>query len=367
MRLLVPDYYPDFRCKAAECRNACCEGWPVTFSMADYFRLLGIKASPETKGRLDRALHFTDHPTEDEYAMILPRYDGKCPMHMDNGLCAIHAEAGEEALPAVCRLYPRGLRDGEISCANSCEAVIELLYRTNPLVFRSMEIPISFKAPPRLHFFETGGRETEIRLWLIGIVQDRRMALASRLNRLGQAVCHMDDALTAHDSKRVEELLAGADFPAAMPDPDKEKALRIIRALLCRLDERSDSIRAYGQLALERFEQDDDPERTQARFLSTCPLWETWFENMIVNHMFFAQFPFQDRPVSLREEVAALFSVYGLLRFMMAGAGDGTLDRLIDIAAALFRLVDHTAFDQYAAAVLKEICGPDDIALLLAV
>ena len=111
MRITAPDYYPAFRCKAAKCRRACCEGWSVTISMADYFRLLGIKASPETKDRLDRALHLTEHPTEDEYAMILPRYDGKCPMHMNNGLYAIHAGAGEEALPAVCRLYPRGLRE----------------------------------------------------------------------------------------------------------------------------------------------------------------------------------------------------------------------------------------------------------------
>ena len=83
--------------------------------------------------------------------------------------------------------------------------------------------------------------------------------------------------------------------------------------------------------------------------------------------MFFSQFPFQDRPVSLRDEVPALFSIYALLRFLMIGAGDGTMERLINIAAALFRLVDHTAFDRYVAVILKEICKPEDTVHLLAV
>ena len=64
--------------------------------MGDYFRLLSIDISPATKECLDRALHLTAHPTEDEYAMILPRYDGKCPMHTRNGLCSIQAELNED-------------------------------------------------------------------------------------------------------------------------------------------------------------------------------------------------------------------------------------------------------------------------------
>lgn len=42
----------------------------------------------------------------------------------------MQAELGAEVLPTICRLYPRGIRteDGnECSCANSCEAVAELL------------------------------------------------------------------------------------------------------------------------------------------------------------------------------------------------------------------------------------------------
>ena len=42
---LIPDYYPEFACKMGACRMACCDGWPVTFSLDDYYRLMGAECS----------------------------------------------------------------------------------------------------------------------------------------------------------------------------------------------------------------------------------------------------------------------------------------------------------------------------------
>ena len=366
MKTLVPDYYTSFKCKIDRCRTACCDGWPVTFSMKDYFRLLSADCSPELKRKLDTALHLTRRPTEAEYGMLLPGYDGRCPIRLPDGRCALQAEAGEAALPAVCRQYPSSLRPGEASCANSCEAVIELLDREAPLRFLSIDREAA--APiPRTHFFETDGREMEIRLWLIGIVQNRNMPMPSRLIRLGEVMRRLNEALNAHDSDAVDDLLSGravVDAPAL--SGDRETGLSIVRRLLKRLDDLSDSIREYGEMALNHFEKEGalSEQVILARLGQASPHWEPWFENMLVNHMFFSQFPFQDRPVSLTEEVVALYAVYALLRFMSLGAGDGTRERQSDIAAALFRLVDHTAFDRYAVPILKEM-DIDEKALLM--
>ena len=133
----------------------------------------------------------------------------------------------------------------------------------------------------------------------------------------------------------------------------------IVRKLLVRLDDLSDSIRDYGRMALRHFDCEGalSEEAIAHRLSQASPHWEAWFENMMVNHMFFSQFPFQDRPVSLKDETVALFAVYALLLFLSIGAGDGTNERMADSAAALFRLVDHTAFDRYAVPILKRICG----------
>ena len=82
---------------------------------------------------------------------------------------------------------------------------------------------------------------------------------------------------------------------------------------------------------------------------------------MYVNHMFFSQFPFQDRPVDLGEEYLALISVYMLLRFLLIGNAceDYPNEKAADIAAAVFRLVEHTEFDRYAGPIMKRVCRGD--------
>ncbi len=371
---LVPDYFPAFSCKMGACRRPCCEGWPVSVTMKDYFALLGVDCSPELRRKLDCGLHLAEHPTEDAYAQILPRYDGVCPLHLPDGRCALHAECGPEMLAAVCRLYPRGVRNGEdreCSCANSCEAVLEmLLNREEPLTFITVRQDFALPdAPPRQHFFHAAGREQEIRLWLISQLQKREYSLPRRMLLLGEALHAMDDALNAKDSLHVARLLSGeTPIPVpAMPIPGREEllgGLHAVEQMLTLLDRSSNSIRAYGEQALGYFRRQADPfaayESANARFAAILPPWETWLEHLLVNHMFFVQFPFQDRPVPLKDEYLSLCAVYTLLRCLLVGclAEGGDQVRAVDVAAAAFRLVDHTEFDRYAAPLLRQIgCG----------
>ena len=370
MEVLVPEYYPFFRCKIGRCRSACCEGWPVTFSMREYFRLLSLECSPELKRRLDAALHRTARPTEEEYGQLLPGFDGRCPMRLADGRCALQAEEGESALPDVCRIYPRGLRPGEACCANSCEAVIELLEREEPLRFVKMALEVPCPPSARVCTFETCGREMEIRLWLIALLQDRSAPLPERLARIGAALADMDEALRRKDAAAVERLLSGEERPSRPgPLPPAGKGLPAVRLLLERLDDLSDSVRQWGEAALARFDREGPigAEAADRRLREISSIWEAWMENILVNHMFFAQFPFQDRPVSLRDETIALWAVYALLRFLAVGAGDGTRERFVDTAAALFRLVDHTTFDRYAVPILKGFLPEDRLAEMLTV
>ena len=368
---LVPDYYPDFSCKMGACRSACCVGWPISVTMEDYFHLLGVSCSNALRRRLDVAMHLCEHPTREEYAQITPRYDGQCPLRMEDGRCAVHAELGEEALSAVCRLYPRGVRteDGpECSCANSCEAVPELLlHHPQPLGFRRIPLTIREPETPRRScFFETMGRAQEIRLWLIARMQDRRYPLPRRLLALGEALHAMDEALSARSSEQVDRLLRGAE---ALPVPPAAQAgegqlrfgLRVAGRMLEMIDRSSRSVRDYGEAALAYFGSDGEAFRrygvAREHFERLLPQWETWFEHMLVNHMFFIQFPFQDRPVSLREEFLALCAVYALLRFLCLGwtAQHDAVSDAVDVAAAAFRLIDHTEFDRYAVPLLRDV------------
>lgn len=370
-KYLVPDYYPDFCCKQGACRTACCEGWPISFSMKDYFHLLGVPCSPDLRRKLDGAMHLCSHPSQEQYAQINPRYDGMCPLHLPDGRCHLHAELGPDALSAVCRLYPRGIRTGEdreASCANSCEAVLELLLSMGrPLQFQRVPLQANLPdAPARLHPFHTGGREQEIRLWLIRTLQEGDTPLSDRLLRLGKALHAIDQALTDRDDARLDALLTGCmthPAPEAITTGHDQlmAGLETAEEMLAVMDERSRSIRDYGEAALACFGQGEHAlsryQAAAAQFKALIPQWEIWFENMLVNHMFFSQFPFQDRPVPLKDEYLALCAVYALLRFLCLGwtAEHSTLEAAVDVCAAAFRLIDHTDFDRVAALILHRM------------
>ena len=378
---LMPDYYPDFHCKMGTCRAACCEGWPIAFSLTDYFKLLSVECSPDLRRKLDCAMHISDHPSPEVYAQISPRYDGQCPMRLEDGRCALHAELGDGVLAAVCRLYPRGVRTGEVyecSCANSCEAVIELLFGRQEKI-RFVSLPMVFdvpETPARQFHFENAGREQEIRLWLISHIQNRKYPLPQRLVLLGESLEVLSLALTTGNHQRVDALLSGKETLHA---PEKITAdhdhlrfgLQVANRMMEIMDERSDSIRAYGEKALRYFGEGESEYQkyvTASNHLAEMiPQWETWFEHMLVNHMFFAQFPFQDRPVDLMDEFIALCAIYILLRFLCVGcmADQTDAEKAIDVAAAAFRLIDHTEFDRYAAPMLKEICECKHISCIL--
>lgn len=367
---LMPDYFSEFHCKMGACRSACCEGWPVSFSMADYFKLLGVECSPALRRKLDCAMHLSEHPSPEAYAQITPRYDGKCPMHMEDGRCALHTELGDGALAAVCRLYPRGVHVGDVNecaCANSCEAVVELLMRAKPVDF--VEAPMEFseiQPQERRFHFESAGREQAIRLWLIAFIQNRTYTLPQRLQIMGRGLEAMERALIDHDERKIDALLTGAERFSAPEETSighEELCFGLTTAnhMLEILDERSDSIREYGQAALDYFGQGetefDQYVKAREHFEKMIPEWESWFENMLVNHMFFVQFPFQDRPVDFKEEFLALCAVYVLLRFLCVGwtATRETVSSAVDVAAAAFRLIDHTEFDRYAVPIFRRL------------
>ena len=376
---LVPDYYPYFKCKMGSCRHACCDGWPVSITMKDYFHLVGVSCSPELRQHLDTALHVLPHPSDEAYAEISPRFDGTCPLRLEDGRCGLQAELGENALAQVCRLYPRGIRltdDWECSCANSCEAVPELfLNRTEPICFISLPLEFDLPAPRQVeNVFENAGRGQEIRIYYIKIMQDRSMSIPDRLMTLGLAMQNIEKAIREADDIQFNALLSQSPerFSGMNEGPGQETldaGLQIAEALLEQVDERSRSVSDFGKEALEWFARGENDiaryHHAIDNFETVLPNWQIIFEHLIVNHMFFEQFPFQDRPVPVSDEFLAICAVYTLLRFLSVGwlAVHPSQEAFVDVCASLFRLIQHTSFDSFAADFLKrnDCCSPNRI------
>lgn len=366
----IPDYFLKFSCKMGACRSACCERWQISLSMKNYFSLLGVQCSRELRRHLDCAMRITDHPNEECYAAFEAGYDGNCKMRRDDGLCSIQKELGEAALPDICRLYPRGIRKCggrlECSCANSCEAVPELfLGRREPISFVKCRLPLPI--PEDLLCDDRVGvpaAENDIRMFFISFMQDKKMPLIERLRKICVLAKALDSGENIIESSVREKIMS--DYTAehcGVPAIDavmKKNGTLPLMAKLVDIMNRNGSLRNYGSEAAAYFAESDNAaeayDSADKKLREKFPDFDSYIEHLLVNHMFFTLFPFTSREITAFEEAEALCAVYEVLDFLLVGAAGKGIDdeKLTDITAASFRVIEHTHFDIKAAKFMKE-------------
>ena len=368
---LVPDIYPSFRCKGGSCRSTCCKGWGISVRMEEYFRLLGMDCPPEIRRRLDCAFYAPKDPSPERFRLINPRFDGDCPLRAEDGLCALQLACGEDALPSICRLYPRAPRGEfayECSCSNSCEAVVEqLLDREAPLTFRSVELTLESAPPAGKRLRRPRGYYSAIRALCGEILQKRALPLPERIARVGLALRALEPLMDAEAGRMGAEIsrlgLCAETLPAFAPDA--AAGLFALRGVLDALAQTSESLSPYREAAESRLPSPAEFFTARAAFAGRFPAWERHFEHLLVHHLFYECFPFSDRHESFADEFSALCALYALLRFLLIGytASVPTREGFVDAAAAAFRLIEHSRFDHNAAVLLRRQGTADDASL----
>lgn len=199
---------------------------------------------------------------------------------------------------------------------------------------------------------------------LIGVMQDQTRSLTHRLLRMERAL----DILAADwKAGRIDEFLARSEDELAEFEAMEVREEHLLNGLQCvkeiieQTTENSPSLHDYAEKCLALFEGAENPlesyRRANAHFEAIFPNWEQGYENLLVNHMFFSRYPFADMGGGLRGEFVALCAVYTMMRFFgvcwMADKEDEAA--LVDVLAALFRLIDHTRFHRRAERILTEI------------
>lgn len=311
----VPDYLPTFHCKCGACRYPCCHGWPIALTEDEYFHLIGIKCSPALRRRLDTAIHIRNHPFPENYAELSPNWLGLCPLQQEDGLCSLQCEKGENALPTVCRLYPRSfkaLHGPECVCMGSCEAVLEQLYSvSNQLRWTSMTMDMPDVQPEAPQ--TTAARDT-----VIAMLQNYSLPLRERIRRLPGLSGSMDSS----------------------PVP----AIEVLLPLFESLSRDSTALQPLWQQAESLLQTNTAAVFFHYRsvYEERFPLSDRWLEQALVNHVMLDGFP-QDPSLQMSAALA-LGILYALLRFYGILFGD-TFEHLVDVHAAVFRRVEHTNFD----------------------
>lgn len=129
MKLVAPDYYPSFRCKAGACRHTCCVGWEIDIDEASLARFRRVKG--ELGQRLQKAIDW-------ENRCFRLGEGERCPFLNASGLCDLILSQGEGGLCQICADHPRfrNFLAGrtELGLGLCCEAAAELvLSRQEPM------------------------------------------------------------------------------------------------------------------------------------------------------------------------------------------------------------------------------------------
>ena len=172
MKLIVPDYYPAFRCIAGNCQHSCCIGWEIDVDIPSMQRFLQVEGSLG-----DRLRESIDR----ENGCFRLGEGERCPFLNQEGLCDLIIGLGEDCLCQICADHPRFrnfLSDRtEMGLGLCCEAAAELiLTRQEPVGFLTLE--------------DDGGTEEPdaaflaFRDKLFAIVQDRSLPMVQRVEQM---------------------------------------------------------------------------------------------------------------------------------------------------------------------------------------
>lgn len=127
MDIRYPNYYNKFSCIAAACPDSCCKEWEVDVDpeAAAFYRAL--------PGEFGENIRAVLRDGENGWASMSITADRRCPMWRTDGLCAIQAELGHEALCHTCRDFPRLRHDYgdfvelglELSCPEAARLILD--------------------------------------------------------------------------------------------------------------------------------------------------------------------------------------------------------------------------------------------------
>lgn len=184
---LIPQYMLFFKCSANKCISNCCRGWKIQIEndiVNKYKKIEDKKLRDVILKNIGR-----DSGVPGVYGNMKLTYDFKCPL-MQDGLCYIHKNLGEEYLSKTCKTYPKHKNlvgdTKEISAMISCPEVAKLVLLNNKPIefeyvkdFNDIEVTM-FKIEDQkdVDYF------WKLRIFTIDVLQYREWDLNSRIKLL---------------------------------------------------------------------------------------------------------------------------------------------------------------------------------------
>ncbi|KMZ44012.1 MULTISPECIES: flagellin lysine-N-methylase [Bacillales] len=392
--ILVPAYMDQFQCIGSSCEDTCCTGWSVTIDKATYKKYKKVK-EPALAKKLDKVLtRNRSNPTENSYAKMTMTECKSCPMLSSDHLCEIQLKVGEDYLSTTCASYPRVTNtvnsNYEMSANLSCPEVARLaLLNPNPMEFFEINLGKSHKHlffsqldPNKYTNNQIRSYFWDLRIFSIGLIQNRSYDITDRLLILGLFYQNLQDIVEAGNIAETPQLIenyrkmiqAGTLRQSLAQIPIEASAqIRLLKELIdVRIHSGGANSRYLNSfeafLAGINYSDTDDIETIASRYqhahdMYYKPFMEKHFyilENYLVNQMYKNLFPFYGNSLSLMDNYVMLALHYSLIKMHLIGiAGfhksDFNLNHILTLIQSLAKTIEHNPrYLQFAFDYLKK-------------
>lgn len=347
IQALMPLYAQRFSCIGSACEDSCCSGWKVTidkktFNAYRQMQHLHIADRLETHVKRIRS-----QASDRNYArMELLPDSGDCAL-MEDRLCSVQKELGEDKLSNTCFTYPRSLRESggvyQQALTLSCpEAARLALLAEDAFEFSTHEIAVRPDTVERVkaHWGLSVEQMNEVRYLCLQIVRTEGLQIWQKLALVGLFCESLSAALKNGEQRRLPEIMAETraltcsdNLVALFDGMQAQYAIQAVTfAMLWQakgMQIRTAHLPVYEAMAtglgadaetgqvseaqlVERYEQG---LALLPQALAVAP---ALLDNYVLNEMLHESFPFGLGAGYPQQQFLGLATRFGLVRFMLA-------------------------------------------------
>lgn len=385
---LMPRYAADFHCTGNACEDTCCAGWNISIdkqTLKAYRRV----DEPHLVDRLKRFIEpipsAAREASGDPARIALSPESQSCPF-LEQGLCAIHRDLGEDYLSNTCATFPRRARDvaGQLEYALdlACPEAARIALLTDDAL-DLIEAPIVIR-PATVAALVPQGKLSpqhinEIRGFCFQLMQEGSLLLWQRLAVIGHFCHQLDQLIKGNRTLDVPRFLL--DFVKQIENGE------MLETLAKAAPNHSGQAQLFFKFWQGQAERKNSPTQAMVQHAVAAglcgnatgidtPDWAllirnyqaglqrmtialeatpALFNNYLLNEMFREMFPFGAR--SPYQHFLGLISRFGLLRLMLAGVCNTTEATepamLIRTTQVFNRLYPHPVFSTKAVLALE--------------
>jgi lysine-N-methylase len=361
-------YMAGFRCLGGACEDTCCAGWTVPIDEPTHRRLRVLaERDPTAQQLLDEGIELT--PDSSSFGRLKFGDSGRCGMLDQEGLCAIHARLGPDALFDVCTTYPRYYNEvdaelelfGTLSCpevARLCllqEGSLELVRLDDQEPPRKLRNRLDTDQPYYRPFLRVRAALTELLSAPDGTLSEKLFVLLWIGDKLSDVLHARASAVPLDDLSRALSAMLEPPVVRKLCESyrglalDGSLALSVITSVLGEA-QGGDAAAAWSDYAGLR---EGVPESTRAR-IDTC------LTRYAINHLHTTPYMLEE---SLLAHVRDLIWRLAALRYLLTrklsgfeGSADEVDRRLVEVVYRFGRRIEHSALFEQLAQLLERQC-----------